>query len=389
MYRVGFGDCFLVTFPGDRHILVDCGVHARGDIGTLGQVLDDIGKLTRRRLDLVIASHPHEDHVNGFARGEQAFRQFAIGEIWLPWTEDPGSARAHQLHEQRARVASAIASHPGAAPVEPDVEAVLGNTASAEIAVALELLRSGFGTGAKVRFLAAGESFADAAGISGLSARLLGPPKAEAALKHVRPPRSERYLKAAGDGAAVWVGDLTPFGAEWVASEGSLPRLSPRDERRLVRGVEASPATLAFALDRSINNTSLVTLFSYRGRSLLFPGDAQYGSWNAWLGEEDAAALLATLDFYKVSHHGSENATPKAALEWMVKDGLVAMASTQSWPWSTIPHESLLAALTERTKGRLVRSDLIEVAGAPGLASTELAPVFERGAIWIDCRLSI
>ena len=36
MYRVGFGDCFLVSFPVQNayeHVLVDCGVHARGDIG--------------------------------------------------------------------------------------------------------------------------------------------------------------------------------------------------------------------------------------------------------------------------------------------------------------------------------------------------------------------
>ena len=390
MYRVGFGDCFLVTLPGKRHILVDCGVHANGDIGTLDRVLADISRVTRRRLDLVIASHPHEDHVNGFARGEQMFRQFDIGEIWLPWTEDLGSARAHQLREGRARLATAIGVHAAAAPVEPDVDAVLANTAADEIRVALDLLRAGFGTGARVRFLAAGASFAAAAGIPGLRARLLGPPMSAAALKNVRPPRSELYLRAERDGGTELVGDLTPFGPEWVAAAGSWPRLSPRDERRLVRGVETSPSMLAFALDRSVNNASLVCLFTYRGRSLLFPGDAQYGSWNAWLEAEDAAALLATLDFYKVSHHGSENATPKAALKWMVKDGLVAMASTQSWPWSTIPHDSLLAALTERTKGRLARSDLVEVEGVEGFASTTaLAPEFERGALWIDCRLTI
>ena len=42
MYRVGFGDCFLLSIPTakgqstdrQQHILVDCGVHSRGDIGT-------------------------------------------------------------------------------------------------------------------------------------------------------------------------------------------------------------------------------------------------------------------------------------------------------------------------------------------------------------------
>jgi hypothetical protein len=47
MYRVGLGDCFLVTFParnGPAHVLVDCGVHARGDIGTLGQIVQNIAQ---------------------------------------------------------------------------------------------------------------------------------------------------------------------------------------------------------------------------------------------------------------------------------------------------------------------------------------------------------
>jgi hypothetical protein len=37
MYRVGFGDFFLLSVPtgnGQRHILIDCGVHAK-DLGSI------------------------------------------------------------------------------------------------------------------------------------------------------------------------------------------------------------------------------------------------------------------------------------------------------------------------------------------------------------------
>src|SRR6266481_5199584 len=39
MYRVGFGDCFLLTLAGQYHILVDCGVHSKGNITVDGQSL--------------------------------------------------------------------------------------------------------------------------------------------------------------------------------------------------------------------------------------------------------------------------------------------------------------------------------------------------------------
>jgi len=97
MYRVGFGDCFLVSLPGTptAHILVDCGVHSRGDLKTMPKVVDDIAAETGKRLDLIIASHAHQDHVSGFSKCKEAFRQFSVGEVWLPWTEDP-NCTAHE-----------------------------------------------------------------------------------------------------------------------------------------------------------------------------------------------------------------------------------------------------------------------------------------------------
>src|SRR4051812_23290032 len=59
MYRVGLGDCSLFSLPiakgsgieeTHRHILVDCGVHARGDIKTMGDVVDNIAKVTGKKL---------------------------------------------------------------------------------------------------------------------------------------------------------------------------------------------------------------------------------------------------------------------------------------------------------------------------------------------------
>ena len=59
MYRVGFGDCFLLSFPtnsGHAHILVDCGVHFKADIGTIEAAVADA--VVRRRINSP-SSLPH------------------------------------------------------------------------------------------------------------------------------------------------------------------------------------------------------------------------------------------------------------------------------------------------------------------------------------------
>src|SRR4051794_1067176 len=93
MYRQGLGDCFLVTFhTGERpvHALIDCGTLGTTGTVTMAQVAADIVEQTggvpataaddegaaregeaRRdpvpgRLDLLIATHEHKDHLSGF-----------------------------------------------------------------------------------------------------------------------------------------------------------------------------------------------------------------------------------------------------------------------------------------------------------------------------------
>ena len=123
-------------------------------------------------------------------------------------------------------------------------------------------------------------------------------------------------------------------------------------------------------------------LFSFGGRNLLFPGDAQYGNWRNWIDDPDAKQILETVDFYKVSYHGSLNATPKRAVEGMTQQRFAAMVSTQNAPWPSIPRVPLMQAILDRSRG-LARSDTIEVPGA-ATAQGVAPPEFERGKIWYD-----
>src|SRR4051812_2151043 len=98
MYNVGFGDTFLLTLPTagrDRRILIDCGsvAKAQRSIGEIAQsIVDEIGAEGKPRLDVVIATHRHRDHVAGFA--SPVWDDVEVGEVWMPWTEHPTDPKA-------------------------------------------------------------------------------------------------------------------------------------------------------------------------------------------------------------------------------------------------------------------------------------------------------
>jgi len=84
---------------------------------------------------------------------------------------------------------------------------------------------------------------------------------------------------------------------------------------------------LAFAAKESSiqNNLSVVLLIEWKKRRLLFVGDAEWegefkdgkhnGSWNVMWEKHRAGHLKKPVDFLKIGHHGSINATPPPASE--------------------------------------------------------------------------
>lgn len=77
-YCQGIGDCHLLSFPredGDSYfILIDCGVHAgvSGGADKIREVVADIATVTKR-VDLLVVTHEHWDHVSGFVGAAEAF----------------------------------------------------------------------------------------------------------------------------------------------------------------------------------------------------------------------------------------------------------------------------------------------------------------------------
>ena len=127
----------------------------------------------------------------------------------------------------------------------------------------------------------------------------------------------------------------------------------------------------ALQLDGAINNTSLVLAIELEesGKVLLFPGDAQVGSWLSWheyqwkmkRGDKtetlNAEDLLKNTVLYKVSHHGSHNATVKdKGLELMTHPDLVAMIPEKEDSYNGILYQPLMDRLQQLCKGRVLVS---------------------------------
>jgi hypothetical protein len=176
----------------------------------------------------------------------------------------------------------------------------------------------------------------------------------------------------------------------------------------------------ASKLNSFLNNQSLVVLFTFKGKNLLFVGDAQAGNWEHWILGTDspdktaggtmaanAQKILTSLDFYKVGHHGSSNATPKSVVGMMAKGShkFAAMCSTEEGVYGNenladpsagteVPRIPLLSALGSIAS--LVRSDQIAIeVNEKNIPAANPQPLpapagegrFVVGAIWIDCYL--
>lgn len=77
--NVGQGDSILID-TGEMAVMIDC-----GDVGSEKTILSYLEECGIRRLDYLIATHPHADHIGGMA---EVARQMNIGEIVFPPLSD-------------------------------------------------------------------------------------------------------------------------------------------------------------------------------------------------------------------------------------------------------------------------------------------------------------
>ena len=132
MYRTGLGDCFLLCFPRKKangveaaaerpvFVLIDCGVFkgTKGGPDRIKQIAQHIYLATNdlpdgrgtSRLDLLVVTHEHWDHLSGFheSQAQDVFQKFEVGAVWLPWTENPSDRLSLQLRHIKTSTAKAL-----------------------------------------------------------------------------------------------------------------------------------------------------------------------------------------------------------------------------------------------------------------------------------------
>ena len=422
MYRVGFGDFFLLTVPapsGPKHILIDCGVHA-GDLGSIEDAVSDMATETRGNLALLIMTHRHADHISGFATCKDVLSKFNVERIWMSWFENPDDKDASRFQANITAVAIQLASAL-AARVDPDslelrnmAENItgpsLGFGGSSSNAVALAVLHGSFnGKRPPIDYYKAGDpaklpqSLID----TGLTAQILGPPIDPTLVSQMN-GKNEQYL--AGSNESDSAAQRAPFPAAFGSDANHYPEAafghysSDAIEKSVNSAQPDLVAAKARQADNTLNNQSLIVLFTIAGKTLLFVGDAQWGNWENFLfgGKvgtnghagltDESKKILSSIDFYKVGHHGSANATPIDAVN-ALREGCVAMCSTQPGCYgkatsgTEVPRLPLLAALDKKTDHQLARSDEIPANGkppTPGLGAVPSVFKVPTGKLFID-----
>jgi beta-lactamase superfamily II metal-dependent hydrolase len=378
MYRQGLGDCFLIFLKRsngeDYKIVIDCGVilGTSNPVEMMTNVVDNIVKETKGRIDLLLATHEHWDHLSGFIQAAESFKHLTVDQVWLAWTEDPQDVLAKQLREERGHALKALqmadnalqmvgdlsGSDAGGLGVQQDKKKPQLPPAPSRGEIVSSMLSflgaaSGHSTQDaldKVKDMAKGAIRycrpADAPiHLGDPDARLyiLGPPPDEKLIRRTLPSASspETYGLAL-DGSGVLPLDVTkalkdpnddppflPTFAIPLSVAHSVPFFQQHywgpgqdagDWRRIDTEWLDGAAELALALDSATNNTSLVVAIELAGGDvLLFVADAQVGNWESWQELSwnvdghtvTGPDLLKRAVFYKVGHHGSHNATLK------------------------------------------------------------------------------
>jgi len=448
MYCLGTGDCLVIRFhSGSGNVftmMIDCG-SCQGTPGDFKPYMEDLEEYLKTGIDLLVITHEHNDHVNGFAKCPEIFEKLPIREAWMAWTEDleDPDDRAGELQKKRKKMRQAFSAALSA--VERK-NAQLKASAPGDNFNHTALVRSGeaFANGLKtleeinlgargaagqslpgmkkireilagqktrIRYLYPGDTVS-LPGAPGIKFYILGPPTDR-----------DSIFKDGRQGTDVFKKSMTlaecslaanafnrladpntkvdyPFQVEYLYNSKApswkstgyakqCNELFDKYKSEAWRTIDddwlISAGSLALRLDSHINNTSLAMAIEFQGSRevLLFPGDAEFGSWESWhliekwkgRGKDKkhlVEDLLNRTIFYKVGHHLSYNGTAlEKGIMMMESNRLSAMATldrkriAEGWK-STMPNKFLLKELIRRCEGKVFIMNEFDIRNAPG-----------------------
>lgn len=353
-YQVGFGDCFLLTFvytdKDRRHILIDFGTTGlpRGKKPSIymRKLAEQIAKDCDGKLTAVVATHRHADHISGFGtdnntgKSGEVIRRLKPKLVVQPWTEDPRAARnAKHATTDSTRTTKGFVA--GLAAMHAVAEAVLTLTKSPPAWMGVQLAKDlrflgmdnianrsavenligmGKARGAKAAWVRHGSNSGLSRLLPGVKVHVLGPPSLQQSegIRTQRRRDADQFWHLLAGPPSLRANAPIATGLKGGKRTKNVPPEARWFRDRLQRLRGAQVLEIVRSLDDQMNNTSLILLFEVGRKKLLFPGDAQIENWSYALEEAPehmkTRALLANVDFYKVGHHGSLNATPKKLL---------------------------------------------------------------------------
>lgn len=416
-YNVFFGDCFLLIFhypdKSQRSVLIDFGSTGKGrpaadtsendpsdDVSTGARLVDiakHINATCGQKLDVVVATHRHKDHIYGFGLKDAAklIMDCEPSVVIQPWTEDPKDNRDF------SRKKVGVDKNAFAAAPKPSFTAMLDDMHDVSEAIYAEAAHLGDAdrynrtvnpiVRENILFAADdnkkipnGSAIKNLQRMSpdphyvhygyakvnwnkllpGVKVRILGPPLLEDYPKIAgATTTSDEFWSLLAVNRYFW-GILAATNSPTVDGEGFNPPLfeasktikkdRPANMRWFIRRLRDLRASQLLELvgfvDNALNNTSVILHFEVGDQKLLFPGDAQIENWQFLLlqaaSDPKLKALLADTTLYKVGHHGSRNATPKSI--WHGFDRVVSKKT---------PKDRLLKTVVSTMSGKHGKSE--------------------------------
>ena len=394
MYRAGTGDFFVLQFKKGKavsyNMMIDCGC-INGGKADFEPLVKDLKKITGGIIDLLVVTHEHADHINGFERSKELFDKFTFKKVWFAWTEDKENRFANSIRANNTKMAMALntatkklalflnSGHfdkqfkdelKGELMLDGKKHFIQSLTGLNDLNVVKnvnqgnpmptmeDLLReyNVIKPDTEVEFLEPGEVRGDFAAAKGIKFFVLGPPKVMKRLSNEADNFTKREKKSTTEFALLLAlsengldGEVSnlPFESEYESIDKNDPIQQLYNNGNEWRKIDSdwlfSAGSMALKLEKNINNTSLALAIQFEDseKVLLFPGDSELDNWESWhLGLEwpvkingktenkNAAYFLNNTVLYKVGHHLSQNGTAKAnGLEMMKRTDLAAMVT--------------------------------------------------------------
>lgn len=341
MYNTGsVGDCLLFLFKKEKVVsfkmLIDCGGW-NADTDTITACVEDIKATTEGKIDLLIVTHQHLDHVSGFNQARSVFDEIEVKEVWMSWIEDASDEIGRILKEKFGKKLKELKKVSELAIKQLDKQSTLSSkviglsdrinarkTTMADMLQLIELeegLQSFKGLGAgkrtndeamdyvrskgKISYRLPGEVLTPA-GAEGIKFFILGPPRdADMRFFKIDMNEEEMYhfaLNASkngngslnGNGIATsgitLVESTSPFDPHYQINGNELREFNKLynstdyEWRQIETDWLESESAIALRVNRLTNNTSLAMALQFSGseKVMLLPADAQSGNWMGW-----------------------------------------------------------------------------------------------------------